>query len=44
VVETPRDLSKEERALLERLAQLRGEAPTDRPAKRSGRLRKLLEK
>jgi molecular chaperone DnaJ len=44
VVETPKDLSKEERSLLEALAMLRGEMPTDRPAKRSGRLRKLLEK
>jgi molecular chaperone DnaJ len=42
-VEIPRDLSKDERVLLERLAELRGETPKKGP-RRQARLRKLLEK
>lgn len=43
VVETPTDLSKEERGLVERLAELRGEAPK-KGQKRQARLRRLLER
>jgi hypothetical protein len=42
-VEIPRELSKEERALFERAAELKGETP-GKGQKRQGRLRKLLEK
>jgi molecular chaperone DnaJ len=42
-VDIPTELSKEERALLERLAELRGEAPRPRQQRRLARLRKLLE-
>jgi molecular chaperone DnaJ len=42
VVETPKPRSKEERSLLERLGELRGEVP-ERGKKAKGRLRKLLE-
>ena len=43
VVETPASLSKEQRSLLERLAELRGEVP-GRSGARGGRLRKLLDR
>jgi molecular chaperone DnaJ len=42
-VDIPRDLTKEERALLERFAELRGEPPR-KGQRRQARLRKLLEK
>jgi len=42
-VEIPSSLSSEERALLERMAQLRGEMPK-RGESLPARLRKLLEK
>ena len=44
VVETPKDLSKEERALLERLGELRGEVSKDRADRPTGRIRKLRQK
>ena len=42
-IETPRPRSKEERALLERLAELRGEAPTKGQGGVLGNLRRLLD-
>jgi molecular chaperone DnaJ len=42
-VDIPRELTKEERGLLERFAELRGERP-QKGQKRQARLRKLLEK
>jgi molecular chaperone DnaJ len=43
LVETPKPRSKEERALLERLSELRGETPARGPGL-VGSLRKLLER
>jgi hypothetical protein len=42
-VEIPRELTKEERGLLERFAEIRGERP-QKGQKRPARLRRLLEK
>ena len=44
VVETPKDLSREERELLERLGELRGELPADHHDRPTGRLRKLRQR